>query len=321
MNRIILIIFFLSSIAFCQYADFASTGYSQGAADYLKVPVNANSAGLCGAVVAWRGLYTGWQVNPAISDAAEKGSVIINGSYSFLTFDRKHMGANIIGTAGEYLAWGASFVSYGVSNIEGRDSLGIPTDNFDYSENALTASLASRLQWNIAVGARIRYLFEKMETQRANGVGADIGLTWEPLEQVCFGASAQNLGSRLWWTTGHSDPVLATMRFGVCGLFMRKSLIAELDFIKTMNQPEGLALGACYLLFDIVSFRAGISTAIDLSESHSKFPDYSLGLGFKHSGFGFDYALIIPDSELGLQHKVSIVLSIKDLFRSFPSSF
>jgi hypothetical protein len=313
MKHFSLFAFLLASLSFGQNADFASMKYSAGAADYLKIPVNANSAGLCGAVVAWRGLYTGAQFNPAISDAAEKESMVINGSFAFLTFNRKHIGANIIGTAGDYLAWGASFISYGVSNIEGRDSLGTPTQNFDYSENALTASLAGRLLWNIAVGARIRYLFEKMESERANGFGTDIGLTWEPLEYICIGASAQNLGSRLWWTTGHSDPVLTTLRLGICGLFLRKSLITELDFIKTLNQPEGLAIGARYLLFDMISFRSGISTAIDLSERHSKYPDYSLGLGFKYSSFGFDYALIIPDSELGLQHKVSIVLSIKNL--------
>lgn len=305
----------LASCVCAQYADFASVGYSAGAADYLWRPLSARSAALAGAVTAWTEDLTGAQFNPAIFDAVPQNSIMLDGTFSLMAFDRKHAGFQAAGAFGNYLAYGISFINYGVSNIEGRDSFGMVTDNFDYSENSLQASVAGKLVGNLSLGATARYLFESMADQRANGIGFDLGATWAPIAFMGIGASVQNITSKLWWSTGHSDPVLPVGRLGISGTFLKKSLSAEIDFVKTQKQPEQVACGVQYVILDMISLRGGISTDLDFSPIHAKYPDYSLGLGVKYSFFSFDYALIIPDSELGLTHKVSIAVALKDIFR------
>jgi hypothetical protein len=315
MMRFIIIPLFFASVAFGQYADFASTGYSAGAAEYLKRPVSAQCAALAGAVVAWRGDLAGVQFNPAILDATPTGSYILHGTYTLMTLDRKHLGADAATTIGNYLAAGISFTNYGVGNIEGRDSAGNLTDTFDYGENSLCLSAAGRIVGNIAIGGSFRYLYEKMSTGRANGIGFDLGATYEPIPSLCVGMSIQNILSKLWWNTGHDDPVLSSARLGVAGLFFDKSLIAEIDVLKTVQQPLQVSLGAQYTLFRIVSARGGISFDADYVNFHTRYPDYSFGLGIRYSVFGFDYALVIPDSDLGLNHKISLSMAIKDFFK------
>jgi hypothetical protein len=315
MKHFTLFAILLPALSFAQYVDFASVGYSAGAADYLRRPLGARSAALAGAVTAWTEDLTGAQFNPAIFDAVPQNSIMLDGTFSLMAFDRKHTGFEAAGALGNYLAYGISFINYGVSNIEGRDSFGVLTDNFNYGENSLHASVAGKLMGNISLGATARYLFESMADQHANGVGFDLGATWAPLAFIGIGASVQNIASKLWWSTGHSDPVLPVGRLGVCGIMLKKSLSAEIDFVKTQKQPEQVACGVQYVLFELISFRGGISIDLDFSSVHAKYPDYSFGLGVKYSFFFFDYACLIPDSDLGLTHKVSIAVILKDIFR------
>jgi len=317
MRRAILYLFLLAFSSFGQYADFVSTGYSAGAAEYLERPVSAQSAALAGAVVAWRENLAGVQFNPAIVDATPAGYNVINGTYSLMTLDRKHMGVNSAGTVGSYLAYGISFINYGVGNIDGRDSLGNETGAFNYNEDCLALSVAGRIVGNVAVGGTIRYLNENYSTglSGGNGIGFDLGATYEPLPILCVGLSAQNLLSKLWWNTGHVDPVLMGLRLGVAGLFLEKSLTTEIDVLKTVQQPIQISLGVQYTLLKIVSARGGISTDTDILKYHSRYPDYSFGIGIRYSVFGFDYACIIPDSDLGINHKVTLSIGIRDIFR------
>jgi hypothetical protein len=313
-----LLLFYLCAAcasAYAQSPDFSSTGYSAGAADYLKLPYSAHSAALSGAVCAWREDLTGAQYNPAIINAASEGALYIDAAYTIMTLDRKHISVAGAGTLTKYLAWGASFVNYGVGNIEGRDTFGVLTDNFNYNENALALSLAGSMLWNISAGATVRYLFESMYTERANGVGFDAGATWQPVQMLTIGLAAQNLLSTLWWSTSHADPVLPSARLGIAGSWLKNSIRAEIDLSKTSEQPEELCFGAQYTLLEIISLRGGISTAIDASSMHSKYPDYSFGLGMRYSGFGFDFACLIPDSDLGMSYKFSLVAALKDVFR------
>jgi hypothetical protein len=315
MKHFTLYAFLLASLSFGQYANFASVGYSAGAANYLSRSLSASSAALAGAVVAWQENLTGTQFNPANFDVVPQNSIMLEGTFSLMTFDRKHAGFTAAGAFGNYLAYGISFINYGVSKIDGRDDFGTFTQNFDDNENSLQGSVAGKIAGNISLGATLRYLFQGMLDQRANGIGFDIGGTWAPFEFICVGASLQNITSKLWWSTGHSDPVLPVARLGVSGIFLKKSLHAEIDFIKTQKQPEQIVCGVQYTFLDMISLRSGISTDLDLSTVHSKYPDYSLGLGVKYSFFLFDYACLIPDSELGLTHKFSIAVELKDIFK------
>jgi hypothetical protein len=284
---------------------FSSSGYSTGGGEYLKLPLHARSAGLATATVAWRDHLTGLQYNPAILDASDSLTVIA--TTSFLTLDRNHYGFDVASAFGEYLVAGLSFSRFGIVNIEGRDEFGGLTESFSAGFNALSATVAGRLAIPLSIGLRGRYLFESIENEHSNGVGFDLGATWQPFDRLCIGASAQNIGSFIWWSTSTRDKVLMTGRFGVCATLFDNSLKLEFDGIKTLTQPEEAAFGAEYTFAGILSARSGIRTAVDWYDHAVMRPEYSFGAGMRYDFLGFDYALVVPPSELGLIHKLSII--------------
>ncbi len=311
--KILLLTLLTTSALYADGSDFASSNYSYGAAEYLKLPRHAHSAGLANAVVAWQEEFAGLQYNPAILDAVVD-IVPVVATYSFMTWDRKHVGLDAAMPIGDFAISGLSLMKYGVGNIEGRDSLGNFTEDFDYSANAVALSIAGRLQWPVSVGITARYIHEQMAGEQANGMGFDAGITYSPFTQFCIGLSGQNVGSYLWWTTGHRDIVLPTAQLGLAGRFLDTTLIAELDVAKTMRQPIDVSLGLQYKIIGMIMIRGGIATSLDLrGRDYRKF-DFSVGLGMRYSWFGVDYAMPINSSGLGLTHKISVI-------GKFPSPF
>lgn len=316
MNKLFLTFTALYVCIAAQSRDFTSSNYAGGAAEYLKLPVHASSAALGTAVTAWRDDLANAQYNPAILDALPQDDLYGIVSFSLLANDRKHYGANIAGTVGTYFVLGISYVHYGVGNIDERTDYGDSIGSFDYGTNAIAASAAGRISNNLAVGATVRMLLEKLYSENAGGAGLDFGATYQPLPYISLGASIQNVGSYLWWNTGHRDQVLPTGRVGVCGKLLNNTLLIETDFIKTQKQPEEIAAGIQYFFLDLFFVRGGLNTAVKAVEQSSKYPDYSLGLGMRYLSIGFDYACQIPDSRslessLGLKHKLSFYGSIK----------
>jgi hypothetical protein len=284
---------------------FSSSGYATGGGEYLKLPIHARTAGLATATVAWRDHLSGLQYNPAILDAVDSMTVI--GTTSFMTLDRSHYGFDIASGIGEFLVAGLSFSQFGIGKIEGRDDFGGITESFDAGFNALSAIIAGRLVIPLSFGVRGRYLFESIENEHSNGMGFDAGATWQPLDQLCIGASAQNIGSYIWWSTNTRDKVLTTGRFGVCAILFDNTVRLEIDGIKTLTQPEEAAFGAEYTFAGILSARGGIRTSVNRNYHAIMRPEYSFGAGMRYEFMGFDYALVVPPSELGLIHKISII--------------
>ncbi len=315
MQKICGIILLFVLCAGAQSLDFTSTGYASSGASYLQLPVTAQAASVYGAATAWRENLVGVEYNPAIYDALAEDHIFLSGTYTLMSFDRKDIGAIAAASIGSYVVVGLSFVNAGVNGIEQRDTVGNLDGLFNYNENALTASVAGRLLWKISIGASLRYLNESMLDVSGNGFGADVGASWQPFDFLCLGLSAQNIGGRLWYSTGHNDPVATTIRGGINAGFFKNSLRAELDVIKPLQQPEEAALGLQYTLFNILSFRGGISEDFDGAAMHSSYPAYGLGIGVHYSFFGFDYGIMIPNSDLDPMHKFTLCLLFGNPFK------
>lgn len=286
---------------------FASKGYAEGGAAWLAMPVHAHAAALSGAVTAWSENLAGLQYNPAVLDAADTSTFTVNGTFTFMRLDRKNYGVDVTKDIGSYLVAGVSFSGFGMGGFEERDESGVPGSSFGYSTGAAAVAVAGRLEIPLSLGVRIRYLFEDLYDERANGFGVDLGGVYRPHEFVRVGLSVRNIASWLWWSTGRRDPVLAEGRVGVAGVLLDGALTAELDLEKTIRQPMAGAVAIEYTLLEMASVRGGLRSAVDFGDRKLLSPDYSVGVGMRYSFFGFDYALIVPSSELGLQHKLSVV--------------
>lgn len=315
-NIPILIIFLLSVNPYhVTGSDFASYGYANGAAEYLKIPRHALSAGLANAVTAWQEELAGVQYNPAILDMVKNENIPIIVTNSFMSLDRKQFGLDAALGIGDFIVTGISFTTFGVDNIEGRDSLGNLNGSFNYGTNTVAVSIAGRIKWQISWGVRIRYIHENLADEKAHGLGFDFGAVYSPLEQLTIGISGQNILSHIWWSTGHDDPILPTARLGLASRFLDSTLMFELDIAKSLKQPIDISLGAQYKFLKYLFFRTGISSSIYVKKKTYRNFDFSCGLGVRYKRYGLDYALPISSSQLGLTHKISIIFKLPSLFQ------
>lgn len=286
---------------------FTSSGYARGGAEYLRLPVYAHYAGLCGAVGAWRQDLAGAQFNPAILEASPPGALHAGGSYGILSNQTNLYGIDAVSDIGNIVVGGLTLMGYGIEGFDGRDSFGFPTGSFNYAANTLSATVAGGLKWSIAAGMRVRYLHERLDNGSANGIGFDAGLTWRPWDFACLGLSVLNVASKLWWSTGHADPILPAVRLGINGMFLDSSLTAEVDIDKSDWQPFGVRAGVEYKLLRMIPLRAGIGTEMDAtSQSVNSRPDFSAGIGFRYQHCGVDYAFVFPEQSIDLSsHRIS----------------
>jgi len=285
---------------------FYDRNFGDGAAEYLSIPLNAQCKALGGAGGALTSNLCGLQFNPSIVDATELQKLTLYGTYSLLSLDRTHFGATISGNLGNFLAAGVSMTGYGIGQIQGRNEAGEKTELFDYRENALGVSIAGRLHIPVSIGGRVQYLYESLENEQANGFTFDAGITYRPFPFFHIGLSFSNVLGRLYWTTGHVDTIQAEVRFSLAGTLLDSTLIIAADARKKIDQHTDFFGGIQYLLIDIIYLRLGLATSLDIQDMDSRVPDFATGIGLKLKDIGFDYALTIPSSDLGLTHTITI---------------
>jgi len=274
-------------------------GFAEGGAVFLKLPADAKTAALGGAMTAWRLGGAGVHHNPALLSAVPgfRGQ----GMYSYLPLDQNHESIRVSYPFHKQLTGGFSYIRYGVDDIERRDDFGILNGNFGYGDNSIALSLASNWKDRVALGLRTRYITSKLDDALSYGFGLDIGILYTPSSFVSFGFSALNLGSEVTWSTGHSDEVLAELRGGLFVTLLDSSLSFSGDVENTKHQPFDGALAAEYIILKVVSVRAGMTYLRD--------PDYTFGAGVTHNNFEVDYGMTIPASELGFAHRISLSYS------------
>lgn len=293
--------------------DFASSGYAQGGATFLRIPVYAADVSLCQSTSAWYSEMIGLQQNPAILDAAPAGLVAVSGGYTLLSLGRRHLGADVASGLGPYCVGGISFIRQGISGIEGRDDSGNFTGFFSDQENSIAATLAGRLRW-ASTGIRFRYLYQSLERERAQGMGADAGIVAQSKHWFSCAVSASNLLSYLWWSTGRREQVLPVIRLGINGKFLDSAVIAEIDLSKDTQQPLAMSCGLQYAIWHTLFLRCGTATSFDVRQQAMRDPDLSFGVGVRYRMAHADYALAIPSSGLGLQNSFSIRIDLLLLF-------
>jgi hypothetical protein len=284
--------------------DFAAVDYARGGAEFLRLQNHAQSAGLGGAVTAWRENLAGSQYNPAIIEANR--TLLVSGSNTFWPDDRKLYSGEATASLGEFFVLNAGFTHAGVDGIERRNVWGTLENYFSDAEDAVSIAAAGRLKHNIAWGLRGRYLSQRLADETARGMGFDAGATWEPTKRLCAGLSVLNIASRLFWSTGLVDQVIMQARLGVVGKLLDNRLSIGCDVAKPLYQPIDVALGVQFRPIEIVCLRGGISTSVDYRRQDVRSPEFSLGAGMRHSFFGFDYSATIPAEKLGILHRISV---------------
>jgi len=278
--RIILTLLLCAAARAGNCANVAGTG----AAAFLKLPVDARSAGMGEAVAAGpRGAMALFQ-NPAglaentVPEIAFSHALLMEDiSYEVMCLAVPLHGNSVIGVGAQYLRYG-SFASL--------DNNGVPAGSLSPRDSAFVLGYGLKLDEDVMVGGAVKSISSKI-SGTASGAAMDLGLLITG-DEVSAGITAQNMGKGLKFDK-ESSPLPVNVKLGVMIPYQEKWHWAA-DFNFPKDGPAWLAAGAEYafvLKAATLFGRAGYNTAAVDTKSVN---GISAGFGFVRKGLTVDYA-------------------------------
>ncbi|UCD36721.1 MAG: hypothetical protein JSW54_07705 [Fidelibacterota bacterium] len=171
------------------------TGGYAGA--FARVGTDARSVALAGALVADINSGHLALTNPASLVHVQRRELGL--SYMALPLDRSLQGLSVAMGLPPTAAAGFSFMRAADDEIQGRNSIGEPTDVLAYSENMLSLSFANRLSDHFSFGLSAKMLIIDLADEGSKGFGIDFGLFYHRPSGFNLALKAQNLTGAYSW--------------------------------------------------------------------------------------------------------------------------
>jgi hypothetical protein len=328
----------LSGTAHAQ-SDLVSNVSNKGtvAAAFLEIGVNARAEAMGGAFTAMRSSADMLYWNPA-------GTAFLNGtSLSFshtkwLAETEFNYAAIAVPIDGRNLVIGGSFTTLGIPEQPVRSYDGSLTgEMYDARDYAASLSAAIKIIPTFAFGATVKYINQRIWSERADGFGFDVGVSYiTPIQGVSMGASISNFGSDLQMdgknllniidpdpnNQGVTDipvkyvtnayPLPQIFRFGLAHEQTLGDIttITAVDLMHPTGSTESMNIGLEAGFRQFFFVRAGYQNLFEKDTING----LTLGLGLQYmlesrQRFAFDYAF----SEwgmLGSAHRISVSIEL-----------
>lgn len=278
-------------------------------APYLRAGAGARAFGMGGAFVGVANDASAAYWNPAGLTWTGEGRWEIAGMYtSGLNVDRTHSNISVARN-GSWAAYALQWINAGTSDINQRGINGEDLGEFDYTDNAISLSLAKRYDM-FSAGVTAKYLRTSVGADvegddSVNGYGFDIGAGLMLSEQIRFGASVQNIAGELGSVEKVND-IPPTLRAGVA-VWPVEGLTAAFDLEKTRDEEDfEFHAGAEYAFPLSDDLGAALRLGIDSG-------DFAGGVGFRFNFLKFDYAYVNePQDFLDENHRFGLSLVFGD---------
>ncbi len=209
---------------------------------------------------------------------------------------------------GQTWSWGLHALLTSVDGIEQRETATEePLSTFSAHTVGFGFTVSRKLGEQVSVGVNLRYLYEKIYIESANGYAADIGVQFRTAaDRLTLAAVVQNLGS----TTALDKEKLnlpETIRIGASyclslGDSPLQALLAA-DYVKILDKDSYLNAGVEVRPLSLLALRAGYAA------NHSN-RDFSTGFGVHLKTWQLDYAYVPFKQGLGNTHQFSITVDL-----------
>ncbi|MFN3562677.1 MAG: hypothetical protein ACK4XM_12315 [Chloroherpetonaceae bacterium] len=201
MHRTSLLVILLFGISASLSAQIGGT-----AAAYSRMGFGARGIGLgnAGGAVTQEGEYHPYY-NPAVLGFAE--TYAASATYGYLPLDRRLNFATFTGNIGPDASVGFSWINSGVSNIDGRDRDGNPTEKLSTSENLFILSFARRFTDDLSLGISLRGYLASLfaEIQNSFSLGFDFGAVYrahsDNISSLHLGVAISDINAKYEWNT------------------------------------------------------------------------------------------------------------------------
>ncbi len=281
------------------YSQAGSTGLS-----FLKLGVGARALSMGEAYTAIASDPSATHYNPAALSLMNNSQILLmhkewiqDTKTEFLaattSFDKFNAGISINGTT--------------ISDIELRTTPGPAQGTFTARNAAIGISASYALDTALSVGATMKYLYEKILVDEANGLGFDIGAIYRTPWDIRLGAAVCNLGS-MNELRNESSKLPQMVRFGAA----YESRIESFDgtFTGSIDVVTLSGESLTHVLFggelnyhNTFALRAGYQTSYE-----SK--NFTAGIGIHYGLIGLNYAFVPFKYDFGTTHTFSLGIEI-----------
>jgi hypothetical protein len=277
-------------------------------AEFLKIGVGPRAAALGSAYTAVADDAYSLYWNPAGLTRIRKAEAVFQANNFFQGIDQHYIALGYRWDKSG--VFGISLNALQVADIPRTTVSGAGvvtrTGTFDASDIALSAGFARDLNAWLSAGGAVKWIRSSIASYSADGYAADAGIQVRPASFLSFGASVQNLGTKMKFVRDE-DPLPLLYRFGAAGyIFSDKSLVVTADISQSVADILIFGAGCEYTITAMrnrYSFRMGYTSAnVDVGRS------LTFGFGLRFARYmGFDYAFV-PFGLLGNSHRYSMSL-------------
>ncbi|MFC1540655.1 S-layer homology domain-containing protein [Candidatus Margulisiibacteriota bacterium] len=175
---------------------------------------------------------------------------------------------------------------------------------FDYSSAVISVIYARRINEKLSAGAALKHFSRNFTSvAQGNGYDIDLGLLYKVNEKLTLGLVQQNTLpssiARMQWDTGHSEGIPHNTKLGLS--YQDGDMLAAADADRAADRPLLLHGGVEWgPLWKFLFIRGGFDQYPE--NKTTAVTSFTLGLGVKIAGLGFDYAYY---NDALLQHSVA----------------
>ncbi len=307
------------------------------AAHFYTVPARAGGAGYAGASFlkfspsprgtgmgeAYTSIvedaYSAWW-NPAGLGSVEGAELAATYNASMEDVTSQYISAVYPLRYGSTLGFNISRLSVGP--FQGYDAQGLKLGAVESSDMAIGAAYGRALLKDeierpvLNVGAGLKFVNESLDDASAHTAALDLGVAYfirpdyywmrkVPAQEFRLGLAVRNIGPGLKFDR-HTSPLPLNATLGTSWHSHPSgsaSLILSFDQTFSNDEKYFAALGAEYVAFQLLSFRAGYRTGQVMGSG------LRVGMGFHLSMLDIDYSMS-PYGELGAMHKVGLSMRL-----------
>jgi hypothetical protein len=277
ISLLLLMFVLFTGISYSQNDGAANTGLA-----FLKLGIGARSIAMGEAFSSLVDDGTAFIYNPARMNASENGNVTAMFNKTMLDMTTNYVGAKF---RYKKLGIGLGFLKTTVSDIEVRNTPGVPIDKFNADNFSGGLSLSYEVYKNLSLGVTGKLIYEKIYIDEASGFGMDIGANYI-FKNLSIAAVVSNLGSINELKTV-STKLPTALRFGASYLYIKDnlSITGAADAYKVLDGGTFHGhFGAEGGYKDFIFLRAGYQTGYDNK-------GFTAGMGLKYKTLTLDYAL------------------------------
>jgi len=317
-SMLFILCFLLFALSLSLFVPKIYAGWGETGCAFLKIGVGARQIGMGGANVALANDVNAIYWNPAglaQLNKREFGAMhnewIVDFKYDFLAYIhplKKGLIKNSFPGA-----IGGGLIYFNMGEFEGRDEYRNKTNPYTAHDAAGIVSYAQKVSRRLNLGVSLKYIHEKIEIEKAQGIAFDFGALYHTgIKNLNLGFTVQNLGPKMKFIEEpFSLPLVLTA--GIAYTYYGLNLACDIRW-QPIEERTNISLGTEYWPFKIFALRAGYLTHFLTSNLKfaprddvlGKFYGLGAGFGFRLGDIGIDYAFV-PYGDLGNTHRISFL--------------